>query len=249
MSTISYEDVTVNLTLTGTASGLDYTASGISILIPAGSLSGKVTIDPIDDIISEGSETVIANITSVIGGCATENGIQTATVTISDDEATPTVSISSPSVTEGASASFVVSIDVPSSVDTVVDVVTNTGTAGTSDYTATTTTVTIPAGQTSVTVSVPTTDDAIDEPSENFTLNGTITSGNTTNTTATGTATIDDNDATPTVSISSPSVTEGASASFVVSIDVPSSVDTVVNVVTAIRYSRNIRIIQLPQRQ
>ena len=48
---------------------------------------------------------------------------------------------------------------------------------------------------------MPTTDDAIDEPSENFTLNGTITSGNTTNTTATGTATINDNDATPTVSI------------------------------------------------
>ncbi|OOG69653.1 Calx-beta domain-containing protein, partial [Flavobacterium sp. A45] len=149
-----------------------------------------------------------------------------------DNDATPIVSISSPTVIEGANAVFMVSIDVPSSVDTVVDVVTNTGTAGTSDYTATTTTVTIPAGQTSVTVSVPTTDDASDEPAENFTLNGTVTSGNTSNTTPFGTAIINDNDATPIVSISSPTVIEGANAVFMVSIDVPSSVDTVVDVVT-----------------
>ncbi|QKJ62456.1 Calx-beta domain-containing protein [Flavobacterium sp. M31R6] len=233
LSTISYEDVTVNLSFTGTASGLDYNASGISIVIPAGSLSGTVSIDPIDDSISEGNESVIANITSVVGGCAVENGIQTATVTILDNEATPTVSISNPTVTEGANAVFTVSIDVASSVDTVVDVVTATGTAGTSDYTATTTTVTIPAGQTSVTVSVPTTDDIIDEPSESFTLNATVTSGNTSNTSVAGTATITDNDATPTVSISNPTVTEGVNAVFTVSIDVASSVDTVVDVVTA----------------
>ncbi|WP_207802036.1 gliding motility-associated C-terminal domain-containing protein [Flavobacterium aquariorum] len=233
LSTLSYEDVTVNLSFSGTASGLDYNASGISIVIPAGSLSGTVSIDPIDDIISEGNESVIANITSVIGGCAAENGIQTATVTIVDDEAAPMVSISNPTVTEGANAVFTVSIDNPSSVDTVVDVVTATGTAGTSDYIATTTTVTIPAGQTSVTVSVPTTDDAIDEPSESFTLNATVTSGNTSNPTATGTATINDNDATPTVSISNLTVTEGTNAVFTVSIDVASSVDTVVDVVTA----------------
>ncbi|MEO7979222.1 gliding motility-associated C-terminal domain-containing protein, partial [Flavobacterium sp.] len=47
-------------------------------------------------------------------------------------------------------------------------------------------------GSTSVTVSVPTLTDAINEPSENFTLNGTVMSGSTANTTATGDATLND---------------------------------------------------------
>ena len=69
-----------------------------------------------------------------------------------------------------------VSIDVASSVDTVIDIVTTTGTAGTSDYTTTTITVTIPAGSLSVNVVIPITDDLIDEPDEFFTVDGTVTS-------------------------------------------------------------------------
>ena len=59
----------------------------------------------------------------------------------------PTVSIGSVTVNEAdGTATVPVSIDVASSVDTVVDIVTTTGTAGTSDYTTTVITVTIPAG-------------------------------------------------------------------------------------------------------
>ena len=52
-------------------------------------------------------------------------------------------------------ATVPVTIDVPSSEDTVISITTTDGTAGTSDYTTTTTTVTIPAGETSVDVIVP----------------------------------------------------------------------------------------------
>ena len=70
-----------------------------------------------------------------------------------------------------------VSIDIASTEDTVVDIVTTTGTAGTSDYTEVITTVTIPAGSTSVNVTIPTTEDTIDEVDETFTVEGTVTSG------------------------------------------------------------------------
>ncbi|MGY3795907.1 Calx-beta domain-containing protein, partial [Aquimarina sp. 433] len=84
-----------------------------------------------------------------------------------------------------------------------------------------------------VTVDVPVIDDAIDEPSEDLTVNGTVTSGNTSNTDPSGTVTITDNDNTPTVSISDITVAEDVgNATVTVSIDVASSVDTVIDIVT-----------------
>ncbi|MGY3795904.1 DUF7507 domain-containing protein, partial [Aquimarina sp. 433] len=82
-----------------------------------------------------------------------------------------------------------------SSVDTVIDIVTTDGSASEpGDYTEVITTVTIPAGSTSVTVDIPVIDDAIVEPSEDLTVSGTVTSGNTSNTDPSGTVTITDNE-------------------------------------------------------
>ena len=62
----------------------------MTITIPAGSLTGTVTIDPTVDAVYEGSETVIADITSVTGGNgATESGSQQAIVTIVDVNTPP----------------------------------------------------------------------------------------------------------------------------------------------------------------
>nr|MBL8410284.1 type I secretion C-terminal target domain-containing protein [Dechloromonas sp.] len=68
--------------------------------------------------------------------------------------------------------------------------------------------VSIPAGSTSVQLRLQTTDDLLDEANENFTLNATVTSGNTANTTASGVATITDNDTTPTVGLATATVSE-----------------------------------------
>ncbi|WP_299388346.1 Calx-beta domain-containing protein, partial [uncultured Lacinutrix sp.] len=86
--------------------------------------------------------------------------------------------------------------------------------AGTSDYTETTTTVVIPAGATSVDVIIPITDDTISETPEDFTVDGTVTSGNTTNTDPSGTVTITDNDSV-TVTIGDVTVDEGAGTATV----------------------------------
>ena len=69
--------VTVNLAFSGTATyGSDYVRSGPSIIIPAGSLTGFITVTAYDDLNYEQNETVVVDINTVTNG--TENGVQTA---------------------------------------------------------------------------------------------------------------------------------------------------------------------------
>ncbi|MBU2020088.1 MAG: tandem-95 repeat protein, partial [Bacteroidetes bacterium] len=84
---------TITLTLTGTASnGVDYTVSSTTIVIPAGSLSGTITLTPTNDAVYEGNESAVIDITNVTGGNgAVESGTQQVTITIIDDDLTPPV--------------------------------------------------------------------------------------------------------------------------------------------------------------
>ena len=76
----------------------------------------------------------------------------------------------------------------------MITITTATGTATAGDYgVPSATTLTIPAGQTTATVTVPTVVDALVEGPEAFTLTATVTSSNTSNPSATGTGTIIDN--------------------------------------------------------
>ena len=79
------QNVTVNLSFTGSATfAVDYSASNTSIVIPAGSLTGAITLTGINDSSFEGNETVIVDVTGVTN--ATENGAQQVTATITDDD-------------------------------------------------------------------------------------------------------------------------------------------------------------------
>ncbi|WP_024831332.1 Calx-beta domain-containing protein [Ruminiclostridium josui] len=85
LSNKSYQDVTVNIEYSGTAiNGTDYIASGNSIVIPAGELSGSVTLTSIDNSLYEADKTIIVDISSVING--TKGSIQQVTATIKGDE-------------------------------------------------------------------------------------------------------------------------------------------------------------------
>ncbi|WP_298556772.1 Calx-beta domain-containing protein, partial [uncultured Algibacter sp.] len=193
LSTPSAVDTVIDIvTTTGTAGTSDYTATTTTVTIPAGSTSVDVVIPITDDAISESPEDFTVDGTVTSGN--TSNTDPSGTVTITDNDSV-NVTIGDVTVGEGdGTATVPVTLSAPSAVDTVIDIVTTTGTAGTSDYTATTITVTIPAGSTSVDVSIPITDDTTDEPNENFTVDGTVTSGNTSNTDPSGTVTIIDND-------------------------------------------------------
>ncbi|MCD8409984.1 gliding motility-associated C-terminal domain-containing protein [Tenacibaculum finnmarkense] len=202
---VSSTDIKVDITTTsGTAGTADYTEITTTVTIPAGSLTVDVSIPILEDTIDEPNEAFTVNGTINSGNATAPTA---GTVTITDNDATPQVTIGDVTVGEGdGNATVPVSIDVVSSVDTVVDIVTSTGTAGTADYTETTTTVTIPAGDTSVDVKIPITDDLIDEPNETFTVGGTVSSGNATDP-ADGTVTITDNDATPAPTATNDTVT------------------------------------------
>ncbi|WP_124981883.1 Calx-beta domain-containing protein, partial [Nonlabens xiamenensis] len=210
----------------------DYTSTTTMVTIPAGSTSVNVLIPITDDAMGEPTENF--TVTGTLNTGVTSNNTDDGTVTITDNDA-PTFNVGDVTVAEDAgTGSVTVSISNPSSVDTVIDITTADNTAiAPGDYTSTTTTVTIPAGSTSVNVLIPITDDAIGEPTENFTVTGTLNTGVTSNNTDDGTVTITDNDA-PTFNVGDVTVAEDAgTASVTVSISNPSSVDTVIDIITA----------------
>ncbi|MEI6787462.1 MAG: M12 family metallo-peptidase [bacterium] len=86
LSSAYWVPVTVNLAFSGTATlASDYTRSGTSITIPAGSISSSITLTAAQDVLDEANETVVVDIDTVVNG--TESGTQRVTATITDDDA------------------------------------------------------------------------------------------------------------------------------------------------------------------
>lgn len=141
----------------GTATSADYnnalgsatysnsvTASGSDLVVPSGVTSFTVTIATTQDALDEDNETLILT----VGGTASTGG------TITDDDATPAVSVSDATENAGEVV-FTVSLSAVSGKTITVDYATadGTSTAGV-DYTAKTGTLTFAAGETTKTVTV-----------------------------------------------------------------------------------------------
>ncbi|MBF0491760.1 MAG: hypothetical protein HQM15_03170 [Deltaproteobacteria bacterium] len=130
----------------------------------------------------------------------------------------PSLSIDNPSVLEGNSGTtpllFTVTLSAASGVSTTVDYATADGTATAgSDYTATSGTLLIPAGQISQTIQVSIRGDTTDEPDESFTLNLSNPVNADISGLAYGIGTILNDDTAPTLSIADASQAEGNSGS------------------------------------
>ncbi len=203
--------VTVSVAGSGAAGVVDFAAvSSFDITIPAGAASGTgtFTLTPTNDALDEADETV------TVSGVSGSLAVKSATISLTDNDATPTLSIDSPTLTEGDSGTtdltFTVTLSAASAQQVTVDYAdagTGTATSGT-DYTAITAgTLTFTAGTTSQTFDVSVTGDTTDEVDETVivTLSD---AANATIPTANGTGTIEDNDAAPTISIDSPSLSE-----------------------------------------
>lgn len=105
LSKVSDEDVTINLGFSGTAQfPADYTRSATQIVIPAGSLTGTITLSASPDESAEPNETITVDITTITNGL--ENGVQRVTTQIVDDDNQAPVFTSSatPSVPENTTA-------------------------------------------------------------------------------------------------------------------------------------------------
>ena len=174
--------------------GSDYTASSGEASIPAGQLSGTVEVPVVGDLTREGDESFTVTISDPIGLTVVDG---TGSVTVSDDDPVPTVTIGDVSVAEGAGvASVAFSLSNPSTTAVSFTWSTSNGTATAgSDYAASSGPVTIAAGDTGASVDVALTQDASDEQAETFTVAvAGVTDGVAG---ADGTVTITDDDATP----------------------------------------------------
>ena len=209
----------------------DYTATQGTITIPAGQTTATINVPTLTDSTIEPNESFYLNAT--ITSTNTLNSNIVGTALISGVAAKPTVFISKPTVVEGTNAIFTISLSQPSLFETKIIVVTSDGTAiSGADYTTLAQQVVIPAGSTTVSVTVVTLVDAIADTAETLTLTATIVSTNTANTSIVSSAVITETADLPTVSISNPIGVEGSNTSFIVTLSTPSIVPTVISYLT-----------------
>jgi len=149
--------LTVTLNTSGTAtSGTDYTALPATVTIAAGQSSVSFAVAAIDDNIVEGPETAVFSIGA--GSTYVVDPLNSAaTVTIADNDVLPTLSIiaSQPNATESGTPGQFTITRTGNTTAALSAILTIGGTAiSGSDYTGFVTTVSIPAGQASTTITL-----------------------------------------------------------------------------------------------
>ena len=126
-----------------------------------------------DDNLNENDEAFTVTLSNAGGMGATIGGTRSATVTITDNEATPVLSIADATAAEdGGVIRFPVTLSPGSGAEVTVDYATSDDTATTagSDFTDKTGTLTFAPGATSRTISISLIDDETDEADETFTV-------------------------------------------------------------------------------
>ncbi|MFM6772099.1 MAG: S8 family serine peptidase, partial [Microcystis panniformis] len=189
--------LTVNYTLAGTATlGSDYNDPSLGqATFAAGADKATITLPTKDDLLSEPSETIITTITAPAGYTIT--GPDTATATIIDDDLGTLTLVKTTDGKEAGPVSSVFTLtrtgDLSSAL-TVNYTLGGTATPGV-DYTGTTpNSVTFAAGSSKATITLPTKDDLLSDPSETIITTITAPVGYTISGPDTATATILDND-------------------------------------------------------
>ncbi len=233
------ETVTVEwATSDGTATaGTDYTAGDGTVTFNAGDSSKTVSVTVAGDNVDEPNETFTVTLSNPSGATI---GDGAATGTITDDDATPkvTLALSSSSITEVNQQSTVTAtLDRASSADTTVTVsVSPVSPAVAGDYRLSTNRVlTIAAGATTSTgtVTVTSVNNTVDAPDKTVTVSGTATNSQGVTAPDAVTLTIRDNDATPTVTLvltPNPITEVNQQSTVTATLDHPSSEATTVTV-------------------
>ena len=190
--------LTVGYTVSGTAtSGSDYTAPSGSLSVAAGQTTATIAVAVLDDsAVNESSETVILTLSPGTG--YTKGSPSVHTLSINDNDGTPTVrfNTSSATIMEGPNKAQSVRINLspaPSSQITLRYNIGGTATAG-SDYNTLSGSKTVTAGSTSTTISVVIIDDSIEDTGETVVLTLQSGTGYTVGSPSTFTLTITNDD-------------------------------------------------------
>lgn len=191
--TVTVDYSTANVTA---AAGPDFVGISGTLTFAPGETEKTIEITVIGDPLDEADETFQVNLANAVGAILADNrGIGT----ITDDDATPTVTISDAIVAEGNSGTksitFVLKLSAPSGQNVTVNYITGDGTATASggDFVARAGSVTFGPGSTTQTITITVNGDALEEENETFLLNllG-VTNGILVDTQAVGTIVDDD---------------------------------------------------------
>lgn len=179
------DNVTVTLSYSGTATNAtDYNRSGTSVTISSGSSSNTATVTAVADTIYDATsnETVIVDVSAVSVG--NESGVQQQTITITDAESAPsvTLSIDNSSIPEAGTTSSTPTVTLSNATFQDVTVAlgySGTATAGTDYNNDATTSITISQATTSQsgTPVVTATQDTVAEGDETVIIDVTNVSG------------------------------------------------------------------------
>jgi len=228
--------MTVNFSVGGTASFTepDYTQTGAAtftatsgtVVIPSGSSTATVTIDPSADLTVEPDETVVLTVTSGIGYSVGSPSVASGTIT--NDDTSVSVAVSPSSVAEDGATNLVYTftrVGVTSSALAVNFSVGGTATFGPSpdDYTQTGATsftpptgvVTFAPGSSTAQVTVNPEADSTVEPDETVDLTVTAGTGYTVGAPASASGTISNDDTDVSVAVSPASVAEDGATNLV----------------------------------
>ena len=229
LSSASGQDVTVDYTVTGSAtgSGTDFSLANGTLTISAGETSGTIAIDNIvDDSLDEENETIIVTLSSPSNATLGNDNVHTYTINDNDDAPTIDFNVTNSSGVESvSSAGLTVDLSGASSKNITVDyVVTGSAIGSGTDYTLANGTLTINAGETSGTITIDNiVDDSLYEPNETIIVTLSNPSNATLGSENVHTYTITDNDSKPVVafdvkssngaeSVSSKTITVGLSS-------------------------------------
>ncbi len=231
----------INYTIGGTATnGTDYATIASPLVIPAGSTTGTITVNPTADATIETNETVTLTLNA--GAGYTVGVPNSATGTILNDDL-PNLAINDVTANEGNAGTtnytFTASLSAPAGPGGVTfDIATANGTStGGVDYvTNALTGQTIPTGSSTYTFTVQVNGDVLNESSETFfvnitnVVNAVVVDGQ-------GVGTIVNDDPLPSLSINDVTVTEGnagtINAVFTVNLSAASGQTVSVNYATA----------------
>jgi hypothetical protein len=168
----------VNFQVTGTASApADYAPLGTSVTIPAAVTFVDLPVIPVDDQTVEHGETVVMTLLTAPGAKIVSPNVATVNITDNDTNTLPVITITSTNhpyaVEGGGSGEFLFTRDGTNGTLTLYFTIAGTATSGV-DFVTLTNVVTIPDGQTSVTLPVIPIDDALVEGEETVVASLTI---------------------------------------------------------------------------
>jgi hypothetical protein len=210
LSEVTTVAVTIDLSILGTADATDFSASGTQIVVPPGDTTGSITVTAVQDTDDEPDETVIVDITNVVGG--TEAGTQQQTTTITDDDEPPvpdvTLSVDNASIAEaGGVAIFTATLTEATTISVTVSLQ-FTGTAASGDYTVAEDHIRVPPGATTGSLAVTAVDDTEDESDETVIVDISAVAGGNESGTQQQTTTITDDDDPPRLTVTNLTETE-----------------------------------------